>query len=274
MLSLVAMGARSPTTRAHNPVYTHTAPRPSTSNNHHHIGILHLKPLTQPTAKAIPTPPPLRSPPFVNRLNSSMSMHPSVSSNPLPPSATATATTRNPVPETTTGKNLRRQHHQRHYESRATPGERAGVFIRAPEQNRDIPSTSTGNTSGNDGGDNHDHDYDHNINDINDINHSDGRCVRATTNEQEEREEEGEEERKAGEPHEGCFKREKESPCCWDSEALIQAYRSAAGVAVRRLSSALFGQELLAVEAARASAAERERMLEGRANALFESQVG
>lgn len=60
---------------------------------------------------------------------------------------------------------------------------------------------------------------------------------------------------------------------CWDSDVVMQAYRSAAAGTVRRLSSALFGQELLAVEAARTSAAERERMLEGRARALFESQV-
>lgn len=205
-----------------------------------------------------------------------MGMHPSVSSNPLPSSttATATATTGNPVPETTRGIYPRRQRHQRRYESRATPGECAGVSVRAPEKNRDIPTTSTYN-SGNDGNDNDDREYDHDINHINDINHTnqgDGPCVRATTNEKEE--EGGEEERKGGEPHEVWVKPERESPCCWDSEALVQAYRSAAGVAVRRLSSALFGQELLAVEAARASAAERERMLEGRANALFESQVG
>lgn len=42
---------------------------------------------------------------------------------------------------------------------------------------------------------------------------------------------------------------------------------------MQRLSSALFGQELLAVEAARVSAAERERMLEGRVKTLFEAQV-
>lgn len=53
----------------------------------------------------------------------------------------------------------------------------------------------------------------------------------------------------------------------------MQAYRTAAAGTVRRLSSALFGQELLAVEAARTSAAERERMLEGRARALLDSQV-
>lgn len=53
----------------------------------------------------------------------------------------------------------------------------------------------------------------------------------------------------------------------------MQAYRTAAAGTIRRLSSALFGRELLAVEAARASAAERERMLEGRARTLLESQV-
>lgn len=36
----------------------------------------------------------------------------------------------------------------------------------------------------------------------------------------------------------------------------------------------MFGRELLAVEAAKTSAAEREKMLEGRARALFDSQVG
>ena len=42
---------------------------------------------------------------------------------------------------------------------------------------------------------------------------------------------------------------------------------------MQRLSSALFGQELLALETARTSTAEREKMLEERANASFESQV-
>lgn len=53
----------------------------------------------------------------------------------------------------------------------------------------------------------------------------------------------------------------------------MQAYRTAAAGAVRNLASALFGRELLAVEAAKTSAAERERMLEGRAKELFDSQV-
>lgn len=60
---------------------------------------------------------------------------------------------------------------------------------------------------------------------------------------------------------------------CWDSDAILQAYRVAAARTVRRLSSALFGHKLLAVEAARTSAAQREKMLEGRAQALLESQV-
>lgn len=60
---------------------------------------------------------------------------------------------------------------------------------------------------------------------------------------------------------------------CWESDAVMQAYRTAAARTVRRLSSALFGRELLAVEAARTSAAEREMMLEGRARALLDSQV-
>ncbi|CAN0370235.1 unnamed protein product, partial [Ectocarpus sp. 13 AM-2016] len=63
------------------------------------------------------------------------------------------------------------------------------------------------------------------------------------------------------------------SPSCWESDAMMHAYRSAAAGAVRRMSSALFGQELLAVEAARASAAERERMLQEEARALLDSQV-
>lgn len=61
--------------------------------------------------------------------------------------------------------------------------------------------------------------------------------------------------------------------CCWESNAIMQAYRTAAAGTVRELASALFGRELLAVEAAKNSAAERERMLEERAKALFESQV-
>lgn len=61
--------------------------------------------------------------------------------------------------------------------------------------------------------------------------------------------------------------------CCWESESVLQAYRTAAARTVRRVSSALFGRELLAVEAAKTSAAERERMLEGRARELFDSQV-
>lgn len=61
--------------------------------------------------------------------------------------------------------------------------------------------------------------------------------------------------------------------CCWESDAIIQAYRTAAAGTVRKLASALFGRELLAVEAAKTSAAERERMLEERAKTLFESQV-
>lgn len=61
--------------------------------------------------------------------------------------------------------------------------------------------------------------------------------------------------------------------CCWESDAIMQAYRTAAAGTVRKLASALFGRELLAVEAAKTSAAERERMLEERAKALFESQV-
>eukprot|EP00903_Cladosiphon_okamuranus_P017080 g15739.t1 len=60
---------------------------------------------------------------------------------------------------------------------------------------------------------------------------------------------------------------------CWESDAIMQAYRTAAAGTVRKLASALFGRELLAVEAAKNSAAERERMLEERAKALFESQV-
>ncbi|CAM9237959.1 unnamed protein product [Ectocarpus sp. 12 AP-2014] len=63
------------------------------------------------------------------------------------------------------------------------------------------------------------------------------------------------------------------SPSCWESDAVMHAYRSAAAGAVRRMSSALFGQELLAVEAARASAAERERMLQEETRALLDSQV-
>ena len=53
----------------------------------------------------------------------------------------------------------------------------------------------------------------------------------------------------------------------------MQAYRTAAAGTVQKLASALFGRELLAVEAAKTSAAERERMLEERAKELFESQV-
>ncbi|CAM9499013.1 unnamed protein product [Ectocarpus sp. 4 AP-2014] len=60
---------------------------------------------------------------------------------------------------------------------------------------------------------------------------------------------------------------------CWESDAVMHAYRSAAAGAVRRISSALFGQELLAVEAARASAAERERMLQEETRAFLDSQV-
>ncbi|CAM9274881.1 unnamed protein product [Ectocarpus fasciculatus] len=63
------------------------------------------------------------------------------------------------------------------------------------------------------------------------------------------------------------------SPSCWESDAVMHAYRSAAAGVVRRMSSALFGQELLAVEAARASAAERERMLQEETKALLDSQV-
>eukprot|EP00752_Nemacystus_decipiens_P012178 g10796.t1 len=60
---------------------------------------------------------------------------------------------------------------------------------------------------------------------------------------------------------------------CWESDAIMQAYRVAAAGTVQKLASALFGRELLAVEAAKTSAAERERMVEERAKALFESQV-
>lgn len=63
------------------------------------------------------------------------------------------------------------------------------------------------------------------------------------------------------------------SPSCWEADAVMHAYRSAAAGAVRRMSSALFGQELLAVEAARASAAERKRMLQEETKALLDSQV-
>lgn len=64
-----------------------------------------------------------------------------------------------------------------------------------------------------------------------------------------------------------------ESIHCWDAEPLVQAYRSVAGDTIRRLSSSLFGDEILAVEAARTAAEEREKMLEERARVLFESQV-
>lgn len=55
---------------------------------------------------------------------------------------------------------------------------------------------------------------------------------------------------------------------CWDSDALMHAYRSVSGSTTRRLS-----RFLLSVEAANAAAAERERMLEGRAKALLEAQA-
>lgn len=60
---------------------------------------------------------------------------------------------------------------------------------------------------------------------------------------------------------------------CWDSEGVVQAYRSVAAAAVRRLSSALFGEELQAIETAKTVAVERERMLQTKARETFESQV-
>ena len=60
---------------------------------------------------------------------------------------------------------------------------------------------------------------------------------------------------------------------CWDLEGVMQAYRSAAAGTVRRLSSALFGEELLAIETAKMVAAEREKMLETKAREIVESQV-
>lgn len=85
--------------------------------------------------------------------------------------------------------------------------------------------------------------------------------------------------RPRGEDHELCNTNENElgstaaGTCCWESDAVMQAYRTAAAGTVRKLASALFGRELLAVEAAKSSAAERERMLEERAKALCQSQV-
>ena len=60
---------------------------------------------------------------------------------------------------------------------------------------------------------------------------------------------------------------------CWDLEGNVQAYRSAAANTVRRLSSALFGEELLAIETAKTVAAEREKMLQTKARETCESQV-
>lgn len=53
----------------------------------------------------------------------------------------------------------------------------------------------------------------------------------------------------------------------------MHVYRSVSGGTIRRLSSALFGEELLSLTAAKTAAAEKERMLESRAEALFEAQV-
>lgn len=63
------------------------------------------------------------------------------------------------------------------------------------------------------------------------------------------------------------------SRSCWDWEGVVRAYRGAAADTVRRLSSALFGEELLAIEAAKAVAAEREKMLQAKAREMCESQV-
>lgn len=60
---------------------------------------------------------------------------------------------------------------------------------------------------------------------------------------------------------------------CWDSEGVVQAYCNVAAAAVRRLSSALFGEELQAIEAAKTVAVERERMLQKKARETFEDQV-
>lgn len=60
---------------------------------------------------------------------------------------------------------------------------------------------------------------------------------------------------------------------CWESDSLMHVYRSVSGGTIRRLSSALFGEELLSLTAAKTAAAEKERMLESRAEALFEAQV-
>lgn len=56
-------------------------------------------------------------------------------------------------------------------------------------------------------------------------------------------------------------------------EGVVHAYRSAAVDTVRRLSSALFGEELLAIEAAKTVAGEREKILQTKAREIFESQV-
>lgn len=61
---------------------------------------------------------------------------------------------------------------------------------------------------------------------------------------------------------------------CWDSEAVVKAYQSAAGGEIQRLSSALFEQALPSVEAARILAVEREKRPQRRARASLESQVG
>lgn len=63
------------------------------------------------------------------------------------------------------------------------------------------------------------------------------------------------------------------SRSCWDLEGVVQAYRSAAANTVRRLSTALFGEEQLAIEAAKTVAAEREKMLQTMARETYESQV-
>lgn len=60
----------------------------------------------------------------------------------------------------------------------------------------------------------------------------------------------------------------------WDSEAVVKAYRSAAGGEIQRLSMALFSQALPLVDDAGMSAVEREKRPQRRAGASLESQVG
>lgn len=59
----------------------------------------------------------------------------------------------------------------------------------------------------------------------------------------------------------------------WDSEAVVKAYRSAAGGGIQRLSMALFAQAFPLVEAARISESDREKSPQRRVGASLESQV-